>query len=118
MTNKLGKKNNNDNNNKFQIRNSTAEFLIFTSQAGEDSIDVMVVDENVWLTQDMIATLYEKGRSTVAEHLKNIFADRELDENSTCRKFRQVGANGKEHNTNFYNLEGVIAVGFRTNSVI
>ena len=71
---------------------------------------------NVWLTQDMIATLYEKGRSTVAEHLKNIFADSELDENPTCRKFRQVGANGKEYNTNFYNLEAVIAVGFRTNS--
>jgi len=116
MTNKLDKKSNNDKNNKFRIRNSTAEFLIFTSQAGEDSIDVMVVDENVWLTQDMIATLYEKGRSTVAEHLKNIFADSELDENSTCRKFRQVGTNGKEYNTNFYNLEAVIAVGFRTNS--
>jgi len=58
----------------------------------------------------------EKGRSTVAEHLKNIFANSELDENSTCRKFRQVGVNGKEYNTNFYDLEAVIAVGFRTNS--
>ena len=99
-----------------QIRNSTAEFLIFTSQSGENSIDVMVVDENVWLTKDMIATLYEKGRSTIAEHLKNIFSDGELDESSTCRKFRRVAGNGKEYNTNFYNLEAVIAVGFRTNS--
>ncbi|WP_339061059.1 hypothetical protein [Tepidibacillus marianensis] len=74
-------------NNKLQIRNSTAEFLIFTSQSGENSIEVMVADENVWLTQDMIATLYEKGRSTITEHLKNIFSDDELDENSTCRKF-------------------------------
>ena len=64
MTNKL------DKNNKFQIRNSTAEFLILTSQVGEDSIDVVVVDGNVWLTQDMIATLYEKGRSTITDHLK------------------------------------------------
>jgi len=52
----------------------------------------MVADENVWLIQDMIATLYEKGRSTITEHLKNIFLDGELDENSTCRKFRRVAA--------------------------
>ncbi|MTK13672.1 MAG: virulence RhuM family protein [Clostridiaceae bacterium] len=106
----------NKNNNKLQIRNSTAEFLIFTSQTGENSIEVMVVDENVWLTQDMIATLYEKGRSTITEHLKNIFLDGELNENSVCRKFRRTGSDGKEYNTKFYNLEAVIAVGFRTNS--
>lgn len=103
-------------NNKFQIRNSTAEFLIFTSQSGENSIEVMVVDENVWLTQDMIATLYEKGRSTITGHLKNIFSDIELDEDSVCRKFRRTGADDKEYNTKFYSLEAVIAVGFRTNS--
>lgn len=106
----------NKENDKLQIRNSTAEFLIFTSQSGENSIDVMVVDENVWLTQEMISTLYEKGRSTITEHLKNIFSDGELDESSTCRKFRRLAGNGKEYNTNFYNLEAVIAVGFRTNS--
>lgn len=106
----------NKNNDKLQIRNSTAEFLIFTLQTGSNSIEVMVVDENVWLTQDMIATLYEKGRSTITEHLKNIFTDGELDENSVCRKFRRTGAYGKEYNTKFYNLEAVIAVGFRTNS--
>lgn len=110
------KKNINDKNNKLQIRNSTAEFLIFTSQKSENSIDVLVADENVWLTQDMVATLYEKGRSTIAEHLKNLFNDGELEENSTCRKFRRVASNGKEYNTNFYNLEAVIAVGFRANS--
>lgn len=85
----------NKNNDKLQIRNSTAEFLIFTSQTGSNSIEVMVVDENVWLTQHMIATLYEKGRSTITEHLKNIFSDGELDENSVCRKFRRTGADGK-----------------------
>jgi len=106
----------NKNNEKLQIRNSTVEFLIFTSQTGENSIEVMVIDENVWLTQDMIATLYEKGRSTITEHLKNIFTDGELDEISVCRKFRRTGADGKEYNTKFYNLEAVIAVGFRTNS--
>ena len=104
------------NSKKLQIRNSTAEFLIFTSQSGENTIDVMVIDENVWLTQDMIATLYEKGRSTITEHLKKVFSDGELDENSVCRKFRRTGADGKEYNTKFYNLEAVIAIGFRTNS--
>ncbi|GAB6155746.1 virulence RhuM family protein [Desulfosporosinus burensis] len=100
----------------FKIRNSTAEFLMFTADSGSDSIEVMVADENVWLTQDMIATLYDKGRSTVTEHLKNIFADGELEENSVCRKSRRTGTDGKEYNTKFYNLEAVIAVGFRTNS--
>ncbi len=102
--------------NTLNIRNSTAEFLIFTSQAEDDSIEVMVVDDNVWLTQDMIATLYGKGRTTITEHLKNIFEDGELDENSTRRNFRRVASNGKEYNQKFYNLEGIIAVGFRTNS--
>ena len=106
----------NKSNNRLQVRNSTVEFLIFTSQTGESSIEVMVLDENVWLTQDMISTLYEKGRSTITEHLKNIFVDNELDENSVCRKFRRTGADGKEYNTKFYSLEAVIAVGFRTNS--
>lgn len=102
--------------NKLQIRNSTAEFLIFTSQNKENSIEVLVSDDNVWLTQEMISSLYEKGRTTVTEHLKNIFLDGELDENSVCRKFRRTALDGKEYNTKFYNLEAVIAVGFRTNS--
>lgn len=98
------------------VRNSTAEFLMFTGDAGSDSIEVMVAYENVWLTQDMIGTLYNKGRSTITEHLKNIFSDGELEENSVCRKFRRTGSDGKEYNVKFYNMEAVIAVGFRTNS--
>ena len=105
-----------DKNKKLQIRNSTAEFLIFTSQKGKNSIDVMVADENVWLTQEMIATLYEKGRSTITEHLKKILSDGELEEKSVCRNFRRTASDGKEYNTKFYNLEAVIAVGFRANS--
>lgn len=104
------------NEKKLNIRNSTAEFLMFTTEAASDSIEVMVADQNVWLTQDMVATLYNKGRSTITEHLKNIFSDAELSENSVCRKFRRTGADGKEYNTKFYNLEAIIAVGFRTNS--
>ena len=102
--------------NNLQIRNSTAEFLMFTSQASENSIEVMVVDENVWLTQDMIANLYDKGRSTITEHLKKIFFECELNEDLVCRKFRRTGSDGKEYNTKFYSLEAVISVGFRTNS--
>lgn len=99
-----------------KIRNSTAEFLIFAADSASDSIEVMVADENVWLTQDMIATLYDKGRSTISEHLLNIFSEKELLEDSVCRKFRRTALDGKEYNTKFYSLEAVIAVGFRTNS--
>lgn len=98
------------------IRNSTAEFLKFVSDSQSDSIEVMVFDENVWLTQDMIAALYNKGRTTITEHLSNIFEDNELSENSVCRKFRRTANDGKEYNTKYYSLEAVIAVGFRTNS--
>lgn len=98
------------------IRNSTAEFLIFTSQAGEDSIEVRVEDETVWLTQKLIAELFDKGRSTITEHLNNIFAEGELDEDSVCREFRHTGPDGKTYNTKFYNLDAIISVGYRVNS--
>ena len=102
--------------NKLQIRNSTAEFLIFTRQAGEDSIEVRVEDETVWLTQKLISVLFDKGRSTVTEHLKNIFATGELDEKAVCRDFRHTAEDGKDYTTRFYNLDAIIAVGFRVNS--
>jgi hypothetical protein len=102
--------------NKLQIRNSTAEFLIFTRQAGEDGIEVRVADETVWLTQKLISVLFGKGRSTITEHLKNIFETGELDEKSVCRDFRHTAEDGKEYTTRFYNLDAIIAVGFRVNS--
>jgi hypothetical protein len=101
---------------KLQIRNSTAEFLIFTKQAGESTIEVRVEDETVWLTQKLIGVLFEKGRSTITEHLKNIFETGELVENSVCREFRHTAEDGKEYGTKFYNLDAIIAVGFRVNS--
>jgi len=101
---------------KLQIRNSTAEFLIFTKQAGENSIEVWVEDETVWLTQKLIGVLFEKGRSTITEHLKNIFETGELAENSVCREFRHTAEDAKEYTTKFYNLDAIIAVGFRVNS--
>lgn len=98
------------------IRNSTAEFLIFTSQSGENSIEVKVFDESVWLTQAMIAQLFDKGRTTITEHLKNIFESEELDENSVCREFRHTANDGKIYNTKYYNLDAIISVGYRVNS--
>ena len=99
-----------------QIRNSTAEFLIFTSQNKEDSIEVKVFDETVWLTQNMIAQLFDKGRATITEHLKNIFESEELDEKSVCREFRHTANDGKTYNTKYYNLDAIISVGYRVNS--
>ena len=101
---------------KLQIRNSTAEFLIFTRQAGEDGIEVRVADETVWLTQKLISVLFDKGRSTITEHLKNIFDTGELAEKSVCRDFRHTAEDGKDYTTRFYNLDAIIAVGFRVNS--
>ena len=86
---------------KLQIRNSTAEFLIFTRQAGEDGIEVRVADETVWLTQKLISALFDKGRSTITEHLKNIFETGELDEESVCRDFRHTAGDGKDYTTLF-----------------
>ena len=99
-----------------RIRNSTAEFLIFTQQAGDEGIEVRVAEETVWLTQKLISVLFDKGRSTITEHLKNIFESGELDEKAVCRDFRHTAEDGKDYTTRFYNLDAIIAVGFRVNS--
>jgi hypothetical protein len=102
---------------KLQIHNSTAEFLIFQLENKEEGIEVRYQDETLWLTQDAIATLFDKGRSTITEHLKNIFQSQELQEDSVCRKFRRTAADGKNYSTKYYNLDAVISVGYRANSV-
>ena len=82
------------------IQNSTAEFLIFTVQSGEESIEVKYADETVWLFQQMIAKPFDKERSTITEHLREIFDTGELDENSVCQDFRhtatEVNSNKKK----------------------
>jgi len=102
--------------NRLIIRNSTAEFLVFTSQAGEDGIDVRVEDENVWLTQKLIAKLFDVKIPTINEHLKNIFETKELQETSVVRKFLITAEDGKNYQTKHYNLEAIIALGYRINS--
>ena len=99
------------------IRNSTAEFLIFTGQAGEQSIEARYEDETVWLTQKLIAELFGVDVRTVSEHLKNIFNSFELQEDSVVRKFRNTASDGKSYLTQFYNLDAIISVGYRVNSV-
>lgn len=101
---------------KLQIRNSTVEFLIFTKQSDKNTIEVRIEDETVWLTQKLMSVLFEKGRSTITEHLQNIFETGELKEISVCRDFRHTAEDGKEYTTKFYNLDAIIAVGFRVNS--
>ena len=101
---------------KLQIRNSTVDFLIFTKDAKENGIEVRVQDENVWLTQKAIGQLFDIDRSVVTKHLKKIFTDGELDENSTCAFFAQVADNGKTYRYKFYSLPAIIAVGYRVNS--
>jgi hypothetical protein len=99
------------------IRNSTAEFLIFTGQAGEQSIEARYEDETVWLTQKLMAELFAVDVRTVSEHLKNIFQRIELIEDSVVRKFRNTATDGKSYLTQFYNLDAIISVGYRVNSV-
>ena len=89
-----------DKNNNLQIRNSTVDFLIFTRQNDEDGISVRVEDENVWLRVEAMSELFQKSRPTIVEHLQNIFASGELDENSVCRKFRQTADDGKNYHVN------------------
>jgi hypothetical protein len=102
---------------KREIRNSTAEFLIFQAENKEQGIEVMYADETIWCTQDAIAALFDKGRSTIAEHLQNAFSTGEIIKDSVCRKFRRTATDGKEYNTQYYNLDAVISVGYRVNSI-
>jgi hypothetical protein len=106
-----------DDKSKRLIRNSTAEFLIFTGQSGEQSIEARYEDETVWLSQKLMAHLFEVTVPTINEHLKNIFADGEIEQDSVIRKFLITATDGKNYNTNFYNLDAIISVGYRVNSV-
>ena len=104
------------NDKKIQIRNSTVDFLVFTKDAAEDSIEVRVQDKDVWLTQKAIAKLFDVERSVITKHLKNIFEGGELDENTVCAKFAHTAGDGKTYRYKFYALSAIVAVGYRVNS--
>lgn len=102
---------------KKRIRNSTAEFLIFTSQSGGESIEARFEDETIWLSQKLMAELFDVAVPTINEHLKNIFESGEIDPDSVIRKFRITAADGKKYDTKHYNLDAIISVGYRVNSI-
>ena len=99
------------------IRNSTAEFLIFTQQAGESGINVRYEEGAIWLSQKLIAELFAVSVPTVNEHLSNIFQSGELEETAVIRKFRTTAADGKGYQVSHYNLDAIISVGYRINSI-
>jgi len=105
------------------MKKNDYNIILFKSQDEKIKIDVLLEDETVWLTQEQMAQLFEKGRSTITEHINNIFKEGELDENVVCRYFRhttQHGAiEGKTQNVNvkYYNLDVIISVGYRVKSL-
>jgi hypothetical protein len=106
-------------NDKPQIRNSTAEFLIFINQSDGEAIEVYVQDNTVWLTQKLMAILFDVDVRTINEHLQNIYQQGELTKEATIRKFRIVQTEGSRQvtrNIDFYNLDAIISVGYRVNS--
>ena len=99
-----------------QIRNSTAEFLIFQAEDKAEGVQVFYKDESIWATQKAIAALFDVDRSVITKHLKNIFETGELLQNSVCAKFAHTAADGKNYLTQFYKLDAIISVGYRVNS--
>ncbi len=98
------------------VRSSAAEYLTFVAASGQGGVEAVYADESVWLTQKMMATLYDVDVRTVNYHLKKVFSDSELREDSVIRNFRITAADGKSYNTKHYNLAAIIAVGYKVNS--
>jgi len=99
------------------IRNSTAEFLMFTADSRQDGLEVRFQDETVWLTQKLMAELFQCSSDNISLHLKNIFKESELEEKSVAEEFSVTASDGKQYRTKHYNLDAIIAVGYRVNSM-
>ena len=107
--------------NDISVRSSAAEYLTYAASVGEqeDSIEMRYEDENIWLTQKMMATLYDVDVRTISDHIKKVYSDSELEASATIRKFRIVQTEGSrqvQRETNHYNLQMIIAVGFKVNN--
>jgi hypothetical protein len=100
-----------------EIRNSTAEFLIFQAETKEQGVEVYYKDENIWATQKAMATLFDVNVPAISKHLKNIFESGELKDDSVVSKMEITASDGKHYQTLFYSLDAIIAVGYRVNSV-
>lgn len=98
------------------VRSSAAEYLTYIAATGHGGVEVTYADENIWVSQKMLGMLYNVETHTINYHLKKIFADSELEENSVIRDFRITAADGKNYNTKHYNLAAIIAVGYKVNS--
>lgn len=98
------------------VRNSTAEFLMFQADNKEQGIEVYYKDESIWCTQRAMSELFDIDRSVITKHLKNIFETGELDQNQVCAKIAHTAEDGKNYNTQFYNLDAIISVGYRVSS--
>ena len=97
---------------------NNSEILIYQSENGMTKIDVKIVDETVWLTQAQLCELYQTSKSNVSEHIKHIFEEGELDQESVVWKFRTTGTDGKNYNVIHYNLDMIISLGYRIKSII
>jgi len=100
------------------IEDNQGEIVIYQSENGSTKIDVRFVDETVWLTQAQLCELYQTSKSNISEHIKHIFEEGELEENSVVRKFRTTASDGKCYNTTYYNLDMIISLGYRVKSLI
>ena len=99
-----------------QATQPQSNLLIYQNSEGKIKVDVRLQEETVWLTQDQMAQLFGKAKSTISEHIKNVFAEEELNALSVVRNFRTTAADGKNYETNFYNLDVIISVGYRVKS--
>lgn len=97
--------------------NNQGEIVIYQTDDGDTKIDVRFVDETVCLTQAQLCELYQTSKSNVSEHIKNIFEEGELEENSVVRKFRTTASDGKNYNVSYYNLDMIISLGYRIKSI-
>ena len=95
---------------------NTSEIIIYQSPEGKIKIDVRLEEETVWLTQAQMGQLFGKDKRTVSEHIGNVFKEGELEERSVVRNFRITAADGKNYDTNHYNLDVIISVGYRVKS--
>lgn len=96
---------------------NSSHIILYQTDDGKTKVEVKMDGETVWLTQDQMAELFEKGRSTVAEHILNAFKEGELDEKAVCREFRRTGSDGKDYGVKHYNLDVIISVGYRVKSL-
>lgn len=103
---------------KISSADNQGNLVIYQSDDGETKIDVRFVDETVWLTQQQLCDLYQTSKSNISEHIKHIFEEEELEENSVVRKFRTTASDGKKYLTTYYNLDMIISLGYRIKSKI